>query len=812
MRTSGQSLRSQVLIPLAVAIALVALCVGLACTLSARNAAKDGVAARAEAARATFEQAARPSRRLPGPASVRRALAEAAASGAGVAFGEKGANATLAPQQGGHETFTYRLTNPPGTLTVSVPSDAIGKATTSALVKTLGIGLGAFLVFFPLIASLLDRRLAAPLRSLADAVAKGLAGDTEARAAVEGPAEIVAVTGRVNDLLQAQVESTANAEKAENTDYLTGAASNRQFQETLGIEIKRAQREQNSVGLVVLGLDRFESINDNYGHAKGDEVLRNVAEELRDMLRATDVLSRLGGDEFALILPGTDPDVAYSIAERARSVIAELSPNGRRLTSSAGVACYPDHARDESTLLQFANGALRLAKREGKNQSRRYDPEVVVVPRGEDELAEVEALFELEEPIVPFFQPLVALSTGKILGFEALARFPHPPQRGPDAWFAQAHRCNLGAKLEAMAIEAALEHQNRPAGTFLSINVSPTIIATPEIQEVLPEDMSNLVVEITEHELADDIDTVLAELQKLRDRGARIAVDDAGSGYSGLQQVMLVHPDVIKLDRSLVMGLNDDPAKVALIDSFVRFARRTGATVCAEGIETMEELRTLADLDVTYGQGYALARPADDWTSVSSAVSEALLRRSLQSQADVTADSDPTDSGDKRLEFVSARISQVGSLDELGELLELIAAEVGSDDVTVSRWLPEDDSVETICGGDQAPAGERFKLSNYPSTRHVLTTQEAVQVLVSDPGADLGEVALLQRTGFAALLMVPVVCRGETLGLIEALSRTERPWTRSEINRARIISYQLGSAIDGIARESGAEQAAAATA
>jgi EAL domain-containing protein (putative c-di-GMP-specific phosphodiesterase class I) len=539
-------------------------------------------------------------------------------------------------------------------------------------------------------------------------------------------------------------------------------------------------------------------------------VLAAAAAELRDILRASDLVSRLGGAEFALILPGGDPDLVFLVAERARQAVASVAPSDRRLTCSAGVASYPDQARDGSSLLQYANGALRWAKREGRNQTRRFDPEHVTIPRGEDELAEIEALLELETPVVAFFQPLVALSTGRILGFEALARFLNPPQRGPDSWFAQAHRCGHGAKLEAMAIKAALEHPGRPAGTFLSINVSPTIIDHPEIQAVLPEDMSNLVVEITEHELADDIDRVLAELAKLRERGARIAVDDAGSGYSGLQQVMLVHPDVIKLDRSLVMGLDTDPAKVALIDSFVRFARRTGATVCAEGIETMEEMRTLADLDVTYGQGYALARPAETWASVSGSVSEALLRRSLQSQADVTADSDLADSGDKRLEFVSARISQVESLEEVGELFELVAAEVGADKVTLSRWIADEDSVQTVIEGGESTAGERFKLVNYPSTKHVLTTQEAVQVLVTDPGADIGEVSLLTRAGFSALLMVPVVCRGRTIGLLEAFSATERPWTRSEINRARIISYQLGSALDGLLGSAPAAAAAGA--
>jgi GAF domain-containing protein len=263
---------------------------------------------------------------------------------------------------------------------------------------------------------------------------------------------------------------------------------------------------------------------------------------------------------------------------------------------------------------------------------------------------------------------------------------------------------------------------------------------------------------------------------------------------------MRIQPDVIKLDRSLVMNLHEDPAKEALIDSFVRFARRTRASVCAEGIETMQELKLLADLDVTYGQGYVLARPAPEWGTVSGSVSESLLRSSLRSQGDLSSQDAVAESGDQRLEYVSARLSRIHAIEDLEGLFGLIAAELGADAICLSRWVPGDNAVETIIDTSGDEIGTRYNLSNYPSTGHVLNTGEALQVLVSDPGADLGELSLLGRLGFESLLMVPVVCRDERLGLLEAYGRVERPWTRSEINRARIISYQLGAVLDGLER------------
>jgi EAL domain-containing protein (putative c-di-GMP-specific phosphodiesterase class I) len=203
--------------------------------------------------------------------------------------------------------------------------------------------------------------------------------------------------------------------------------------------------------------------------------------------------------------------------------------------------------------------------------------------------------------------------SGAVAGWEALARFPSDPSRPPNAWFAQAHGCGLGVQLEARAAEAALRCRgDLPAG-YLSVNLSPAALRSDELLHQLPGDLRGVVVEITEHELVADGERLHATLEQLRGRGARVAVDDAGSGYAGLRQLMILRPDLIKLDRSLIEDVAADEAKQALVECFVRFAERTDASVCAEGIESIEDLLTLARLRVTYGQGYVLARPGPDW-------------------------------------------------------------------------------------------------------------------------------------------------------------------------------------------------------
>jgi len=216
----------------------------------------------------------------------------------------------------------------------------------------------------------------------------------------------------------------------------------------------------------------------------------------------------------------------------------------------------------------------------------------------------------------PVFQPIVSLATGDPVGFEALARFEGTPGLPPSWWFAQAHRFGLGAALEAEAVRRALETEGRPDGAFISVNLSPSALASEEVRAGLPADLHGVVIEITEEERVLDVEALHRHLQPLRGRGARIAVDDAGEGYAGLQQVMSMRADIIKLDRALVSDVHTDPAKIALIGSLVHFARSTGASICAEGVESLEELRVLIHLGVATAQGWALAHPGEPWPAV----------------------------------------------------------------------------------------------------------------------------------------------------------------------------------------------------
>jgi EAL domain-containing protein (putative c-di-GMP-specific phosphodiesterase class I) len=327
-------------------------------------------------------------------------------------------------------------------------------------------------------------------------------------------------------------------------------------------------------------------------------------------------VARIGGDEFAILLPATAREGAVALVERARDDAAG-AVGGAELTWSAGVASYPEDAGDAATLVECADVALYCAKASGQAGVCVHDPDRThesMSPEGER--AAVERLLSIPDAVVPVFQPLVSLRTGEVVGYEALARFPHPPARRPDEWFATAARCGLGTQLERRAMEAALAPGARPVGTFLSFNLSASALLSHEVLAALPANLAQIVIEITEHDQQGDAGLLAATLGELRARGARIAVDDAGAGHLGLQQVMRIEPDFIKLDRSLVAGVEADPAKAALVDSFVRFAARTGSTVCAEGVETPDELRMLAELDVSYVQGFGVARPAPPWAEV----------------------------------------------------------------------------------------------------------------------------------------------------------------------------------------------------
>jgi EAL domain-containing protein (putative c-di-GMP-specific phosphodiesterase class I) len=208
------------------------------------------------------------------------------------------------------------------------------------------------------------------------------------------------------------------------------------------------------------------------------------------------------------------------------------------------------------------------------------------------------------------FQPIVDLAAATVAGYEALARFPGTA--GPDVWFAAAADAGVAAELEALAIHKALAAvPGLPPDTFLTVNVSPHLLGAPVVQQALGtrSDLNRIVVELTEHTPVDDLEALRRQCDDLRRRGALIALDDAGSGYSGLQQLAALRPQVVKLDRALVSDVDTDPVRVALAEMLGEFAGRIDAWLLAEGIETAAELAAFARLGVPLAQGWLFGRP-----------------------------------------------------------------------------------------------------------------------------------------------------------------------------------------------------------
>lgn len=209
------------------------------------------------------------------------------------------------------------------------------------------------------------------------------------------------------------------------------------------------------------------------------------------------------------------------------------------------------------------------------------------------------------------FQPIVGLQTGTVVGYEALARFPGAA--GPDAWFAAAAEAGVAAELEALAVHKALATvDDLPADTFLTVDVSPHLLGTTPLQDALATrpDLHRVVVELTGHTPVDDLAALRRQSDALRTRGALIGLDDAGSGYSGLQRMAALRPQLVKLDRALVAGVDADPVRMALAEMVGEFAGRIDAELLAEGVETAAELAAFAQLGVPLAQGWLLGRPS----------------------------------------------------------------------------------------------------------------------------------------------------------------------------------------------------------
>ena len=392
----------------------------------------------------------------------------------------------------------------------------------------------------------------------------------------------ILVLGRMAGLLAVVRAQAVQLAALARSDGLTGLPNRRTLDHELSRACQTARQNDTPLTLAIIDLDHFKKYNDTFGHPAGDLLLREASAAWADILDGDEILARYGGEEFVVLFPG------LSAAQGRVRVLALLraTPNGQ--TFSAGVATW-DPETDPSAVLSGADIAMYNAKSQGRNR--------VCVAIEDD--AQAEAV----RPEIAL-QPIVDLATREPIAVEALSRFP---DGDPATVFAAARHDGTWMELEAAAVTAALAAR-RP-GLLLSINVSLDGLGTPPVRDALSGDLTGVILEITENTNIAPTPRLTDEVQGLRDRGAIIAVDDWGTGFSNLDRVLMLRPEIIKIDMSLVHNLELDYHRAA-IQMVCAWADLVGARICAEGVETEEQWRQLQAIGVHLGQGWFFGVPA----------------------------------------------------------------------------------------------------------------------------------------------------------------------------------------------------------
>ncbi|GAB1640521.1 putative bifunctional diguanylate cyclase/phosphodiesterase [Krasilnikovia sp. MM14-A1259] len=408
-------------------------------------------------------------------------------------------------------------------------------------------------------------------------------------------------------------------------DGLTGLPNRDAFRQRAESAVDTVLRGGGTGAIVLLDLDRFKEVNDTLGHHAGDELLRVVAGRLVNSVRSDDVVARLGGDEFGLVLPGLGAEQAHSLLARVRDAVSqEMSLEGVPLTieASFGIALYPEHGGSVEELLRRADAAMYQGKR-GASSIVLYSGETVAPPtqwlRVQTELRHA---IERDE-LVLLYQPKIRLADGEAYGVEALVRWQHP-QRGllpPPEFLPAAEQSGLIEPLTAWVLRRALADQAlwTSAGRTwsVSVNVSARNLEAPgfarSVAQVLAEfgtPPQRLTLEVTETAMANDAHTAVRVLGELAALGVDVAVDDFGIGYTCLSQLRTLAVREIKIDRAFVNGIEDDAGDRAIVRSVIELAHGLGCRVTAEGVETPQAQRWLADAGCDDAQGFLFSRPA----------------------------------------------------------------------------------------------------------------------------------------------------------------------------------------------------------
>jgi diguanylate cyclase (GGDEF)-like protein len=407
-------------------------------------------------------------------------------------------------------------------------------------------------------------------------------------------------------------------------DELTGLANRSLFATALERALDESWEQGKTIAVLYLDVDRFKVVNDSLGHGAGDHLLVEMGDRIRRAVRSPDLVARFGGDEFTVLLNGVQGRIeAVAIAERITQALASPFRIGGRnvnVSASVGVAVQEQGADDASALLMHSDAAQYRAKKAGRNRIQVFDGRMKneFLHRLDDEQQLRDALAQRQ--IVPWYQPVVDLHSGRTCSAEALARWHHPDRGLLEAgkFVPLAEDTGLILPLDdyilrhAFTDRAALEAQTR-LRFWCNISAHQFARAHPseQLARLLEEtrcDASVIGIEITETAVLHDLAGAAHEISAARDLGIKVALDDFGVGHSSLTLLRSLPIDQVKIDRSFVRDLGRDPRDTAIVRSVLSLAADLSVDAVAEGVETPEQVHQLRDLGCRYAQGYLWAK------------------------------------------------------------------------------------------------------------------------------------------------------------------------------------------------------------
>lgn len=435
-------------------------------------------------------------------------------------------------------------------------------------------------------------------------------------------------------LYMAAQQEVAERKKAEDLiryqaqhDPLTNLPNRILFNDRLAQALTYGQRHHKYLAVMFLDLDSFKLVNDTMGHDVGDQLLVGIAKRLTEILRESDTMARIGGDEFTILLSElSHPEAAGKVAEKIIDYLIKpfvLNNQEFHVTTSIGIAVYPSDGEDVNTLLKYADIAMYEAKEQGRNTYRFFNHSM-----NEKNMRRLELENSLRKgldnsELINYYQPQIDVETGEIIGTEALVRWLHP-QRGlihPAEFILVAEETGLIIPVGDLVLRNACMQNKKwqEAGLpelRMAVNLSARQFKQPnlvqKISRILEEtgmEPQYLELEITESSVMHDVDLTIKTLLELRELGISIAIDDFGTGYSSLSYLKELPIDLLKIDRSFIYNITEEPGNKALVDTIIRLAHNLELKVIAEGVETEEQLAYLRSKACDRIQGYLFYKP-----------------------------------------------------------------------------------------------------------------------------------------------------------------------------------------------------------